>query len=94
MPYISQVAVGKHPEVKVFGKDYQTPDGTGVRDYIHILDLASGHSAALKKIAENPGLKIYNLGTGKGYSVLEMIKAFEKASGKPVSSTFFLNHRT
>lgn len=84
MPYISQVAVGKHPEVKVFGKDYQTPDGTGVRDYIHILDLATGHSAALKKIGENPGLKIYNLGTGKGYSVLEMIKAFEKASGKPV----------
>ncbi|CAF0973868.1 unnamed protein product, partial [Brachionus calyciflorus] len=81
MPYISQVAVGRLPEVKIFGNDYDTPDGTGVRDYIHIMDLATGHSLALKKIDENPGLKIYNLGTGIGYSVLEMITAFEKVSG-------------
>jgi len=84
MPYVSQVAVGRFPEVKIFGNDYDTVDGTGVRDYIHICDLASGHSLSLKKINENPGLKIYNLGTGKGYSVLEMIKAFEKASGKTI----------
>lgn len=84
MPYVSQVAVGRLPELKVFGNDYDTPDGTGVRDYIHIYDLATGHSLSLKKIDENPGLKIYNLGTGIGYSVLEMINAFEKASGKKV----------
>ena len=90
MPFISQVAVGKHAEVKVFGNDYNTRDGTCIRDYIHILDVASGHSAALKKIQENPGLKIYNLGTGKGYTVLEMIKAFEKASNKTVQINFFI----
>ncbi|CAF0973887.1 unnamed protein product, partial [Brachionus calyciflorus] len=72
---------GRLPEVKICGNDYDTPDGTGVRDYIHIMDLATGHILALKKIDENPGLKIYNLGTGNGYSVLEMITAFEKASG-------------
>jgi len=84
MPFVAQVAVGRLPEVKVFGNDYDTPDGTGVRDYIHISDLASGHSLSLKKIQQNPGLKIYNLGTGKGYSVLEMISALEKISGKKI----------
>lgn len=84
MPYVSQVAIGRLPEVKVFGNDYDTPDGTGVRDYIHVCDLASGHSLAMKKLEESPGLKIYNLGTGKGYSVLEMITALEKASGKKI----------
>jgi UDP-glucose 4-epimerase len=84
MPFVSQVAVGRRPCVNVFGNDYETPDGTGVRDYIHITDLATGHSCAVKKLAEKPGLKIYNLGTGKGYSVLEMIKAMEAASGKTI----------
>lgn len=81
MPYITQVAVGKLKELGVFGNDYDTPDGTGVRDYIHVLDLASGHVAALKKINENCGLKIYNLGTGIGYSVLDIVKNFEEATG-------------
>jgi UDP-glucose 4-epimerase len=81
MPFITQVAVGRLEKLKVFGNDYDTPDGTGVRDYIHVTDLATGHLKALKKIGENPGLKVYNLGTGKGYSVLEVVKAFEKASG-------------
>lgn len=80
MPYITQVAVKKLQYVHVFGNDYDTLDGTGVRDYIHVLDLASGHLAALKKLKENPGLVIYNLGTGKGTSVLELIHAFEKAN--------------
>ncbi len=80
MPYISQVAVGKLKQVRVFGDDYNTVDGTGVRDYIHVSDLATGHVAALKKIEENPGLEIYNLGTGRGTSVLELIHAFEKAN--------------
>lgn len=84
MPYISQVAVGKLAELFVFGNDYPTRDGTGIRDYIHVVDLAKGHLAALKKIRENPGLEIYNLGTGNGYSVLEVISAFEKASGKTI----------
>lgn len=84
MPYVSQVAVGRLKELAVYGNDYDTPDGTGVRDYIHVVDLAQGHVAALKKIQEKCGCKIYNLGTGKGYSVIEMAKAFEKASGKPV----------
>ena len=84
VPYISQVAVGKLPELKIFGNDYPTPDGTGVRDYIHIMDLASGHIKALEKLAANPGLVIYNLGTGKGYSVLEMVNAFAEASGKKI----------
>ena len=82
MPYISQVAVGKLKELAVFGNDYDTEDGTGVRDYIHVVDLAYGHVAALKKITENSGLNIYNLGTGKGYSVLETLHAFETACGK------------
>ena len=81
MPYISQVAVGKLEKLGVFGDDYDTPDGTGVRDYIHVVDLAKGHVKALKKIEENAGLKIYNLGTGVGYSVLDIVKNFEAATG-------------
>lgn len=84
-PYITQVLVGKLAEVSVFGNDYPTPDGTGVRDYIHVVDLARGHVKALAKLAENPGVVAYNLGTGRGYSVLEVIRGFEKTSGKPVA---------
>lgn len=80
MPYITQVAVGKLECLKVFGDDYKTVDGTGVRDYIHVLDLASGHIAALKKLEQKPGLVIYNLGTGRGTSVLELVHAFEEAN--------------
>ena len=80
MPYITQVAVGKRPFLNVFGDDYKTHDGTGVRDYIHVVDLAKGHLAALKKLEEKPGLVVYNLGTGKGTSVLDLVKAFEKAN--------------
>lgn len=82
VPYIAKVAVGKLKEVHVFGNDYPTPDGTGVRDYIHVVDLARGHVAALKKLATNCGLFICNLGTGHGYSVLDVIKAYSKACGK------------
>lgn len=81
MPYITQVAVGKLPQLGVFGNDYDTPDGTGVRDYIHVVDLAIGHVKALKKIEEKAGLKVYNLGTGVGYSVLDIVKNFEEATG-------------
>lgn len=81
MPYITQVAVGKRERLGVFGNDYDTPDGTGVRDYIHVVDLARGHVKALKKIEEKAGLCIYNLGTGQGYSVLDVVKNFEEASG-------------
>ena len=81
MPYITQVAVGRRDHLNVFGNDYPTHDGTGVRDYIHVVDLALGHVKALNKIKENCGLKIYNLGTGHGYSVLDIVKAFEQASG-------------
>ena len=84
LPYISQVAVGKLSELTIFGNDYPTVDGTGVRDYIHVVDLAGGHLKALEKLAQNPGCVTYNLGTGNGYSVLEMAKAFEKASGRSV----------
>jgi len=84
MPFISQVAVGKLPELSVFGNDYPTRDGTGVRDYIHVVDLARGHLSALKILGACPGIVTYNLGTGRGYSVLEMIRAFEEASGKKV----------
>ncbi|EAW29937.1 UDP-glucose 4-epimerase [marine gamma proteobacterium HTCC2143] len=84
MPYISQVAVGKLKKLSVFGSDYPTIDGTGVRDYIHVVDLALGHVKALDKLADAPGAVAYNLGTGRGYSVLEMITAFEQASGKTV----------
>ena len=80
MPYITQVAVGKLKELGVFGNDYDTPDGTGVRDYIHVVDLAVGHVKALKKIEEKAGLCIYNLGTGHGYSVLDIVKNFEAAN--------------
>ena len=82
VPYIAKVAVGKLKEVHVFGNDYPTPDGTGVRDYIHVVDLARGHVAALKKLSTNCGLFICNLGTGHGYSVLDVIKAYSKACGK------------
>jgi UDP-glucose 4-epimerase len=85
MPFVSQVAIGKLPQLSVFGNDYPTPDGTGVRDYIHVVDLATGHLHALEKLNEKPGVVIYNLGTGLGYSVLDMVNAFEKASGKKVA---------
>ncbi|NOH61309.1 UDP-glucose 4-epimerase GalE [Vibrio sp. RE88] len=84
MPFVSQVAVGRRECLSVFGDDYPTKDGTGVRDYIHVMDLADGHVAALKKVGQKDGLHIYNLGTGNGYSVLDMVKAFEVASGKQV----------
>lgn len=84
MPYVTQVAVGKLKELGVFGNDYDTPDGTGVRDYIHVVDLARGHVKAVKKIEEKAGLKIYNLGTGVGYSVLDIVKNFEEATGKKI----------
>ena len=85
MPFIAQVAVGKREKLAVFGNDYPTPDGTGVRDYIHVDDLAQGHLAAINALNQNPGLITVNLGTGQGYSVLDMIQAFEKASGKTIS---------
>ena len=84
VPYIAKVAVGKLEKVHVFGNDYPTPDGTGVRDYIHVVDLARGHVAAIKKLEQKPGLFICNLGTGHGYSVLDVINAFSKASGKEI----------
>ena len=84
VPYVAQVAVGKLKCVGVFGNDYDTPDGTGVRDYIHVVDLAKGHVKALKKIEGHQGVSIYNLGTGKGYSVLDVIHAFSKACGKEI----------
>ncbi|MYM60350.1 UDP-glucose 4-epimerase GalE [Vibrio sp. OCN044] len=84
MPFVSQVAVGRREYLSVFGDDYPTPDGTGVRDYIHVMDLSDGHVAALKKVGSKQGLHVFNLGTGNGYSVLEMVAAFEKASGKQV----------
>lgn len=84
MPFVSQTAVGKRAQLSVFGGDYPTPDGTGVRDYIHVVDLAIGHVKALQKLTSNPGNITVSLGTGVGYSVLDMVKAFEQASGKPV----------
>ena len=84
-PYITQVAIGKLPYLKIFGDDYDTIDGTGVRDYIHVVDLAVGHVCAINKLTTSPGLVIYNLGAGKGYSVLEMVKAFEKATGRKIA---------
>ena len=87
LPYIAQVAVGKLKALAVFGDDYKTIDGTGVRDYIHVVDLALGHLKALHKITRESGVHIYNLGTGNGYSVLEMVKAFEQASGKSIAYT-------
>lgn len=84
MPYIAQVAVGKLEQLSVFGDDYNTPDGTGVRDYIHVVDLALGHVAALAKLSQKTGVEVYNLGTGRGYSVLEMVKAFSRACGRDI----------
>lgn len=84
LPYVAQVAIGKLECVGVFGDDYDTPDGTGVRDYIHVVDLAKGHVKALNKIKEKAGVKVYNLGTGNGYSVLDVIHAFEKACGHEI----------
>jgi UDP-glucose 4-epimerase len=84
MPYIAQVAAGRLEQLSVYGNDYPTEDGTGVRDYIHVVDLAKGHLAALDKLAEKPGLMTHNLGTGQGYSVLEMVNAFVQASGKDI----------
>ncbi len=85
LPYVAQVAIGKLKCLGVFGDDYDTPDGTGVRDYIHVVDLAVGHVKAVKKLADKEGVSIYNLGTGHGYSVLEVVKAFEKACGHPIN---------
>ncbi len=85
LPYITQVAVGKLKELSVFGNDYNTPDGTGVRDYIHVVDLALGHVKTVENCTGNPGVHIYNLGTGRGYSVLDIVAAFEKASGKKIA---------
>jgi UDP-glucose 4-epimerase len=87
MPFIAQVAVGRREQLSIFGDDYDTPDGTGVRDYIHVMDLADGHIAALKAVGQKAGLHIYNLGTGQGSSVLEMVDAFSKASGKKIAYT-------
>ncbi|PHV07397.1 UDP-glucose 4-epimerase GalE [Janthinobacterium sp. BJB412] len=84
LPYIAQVADGRRERLSVYGGDYPTPDGTGLRDYIHVVDLALGHLATLAKLAEGPGVLTYNLGTGRGNSVLEMVRAFEAASGRPV----------
>lgn len=84
VPYVAQVAVGKRECLGVFGNDYDTPDGTGVRDYIHVVDLATGHVKAIEKIAKNPGVEVYNLGTGNGYSVLQVVTAFEKACGHKI----------
>jgi len=88
MPYIAMVATGKLPQLRIFGQDYPTADGTGVRDYIHVVDLAQGHVNALQKLETNPGLVIYNLGTGQGYSVLEMVQAFERATGMIIPYQF------
>lgn len=84
VPYITQTAVGKHESVGVFGNDYDTPDGSGIRDYIHVADLADGHVKAVEKLAEQPGICTYNLGTGTGYSVFDMIKAFSRVCGKDI----------
>ena len=88
LPYIAQAAIGKYPSVRVFGTDYPTPDGTGVRDYIHVVDLAKGHVAAVKKLFTKSGLVTYNLGTGNGYSVLQVIKAYEKAIGRELEKNY------
>ncbi|MGS2719888.1 UDP-glucose 4-epimerase GalE [Paraglaciecola aestuariivivens] len=88
MPFITQVATGKREQLSIFGNDYDTPDGTGVRDYIHVEDLAAGHLKALEKLQTQPGLVTYNLGTGQGYSVLDMVKAFEQQSGQKVPYQF------
>ncbi|MBO4336856.1 MAG: UDP-glucose 4-epimerase GalE [Lachnospiraceae bacterium] len=87
VPYVAQVAIGKLESLGVFGDDYDTPDGTGVRDYIHVVDLAKGHVKAIDKIKDDPGVKIYNLGTGKGYSVMDVVKAFSAASKREIPYT-------
>lgn len=84
MPYISQVAVGKLPYLRIFGNDYPTKDGTGVRDYIHVMDLATGHVEACNYLVDHPGHHVFNLGTGRGYTVMEMVEAFQKAAGRPI----------
>jgi len=84
VPFIAQVAVGRRARLRVFGNDYDTPDGTGIRDYIHVVDLARGHVAALQKLARQPGAHAFNLGTGQGTSVLDMLRHFEAASGTPI----------
>ena len=84
VPYVAQVAVGKLDKLRVFGDDYPTPDGTGVRDFIHVVDLARGHVRALDRLRQNPGVEAFNLGTGQGYSVIDLIEAFEEASGRPI----------
>ncbi|MBM4089926.1 MAG: UDP-glucose 4-epimerase GalE [Planctomycetes bacterium] len=88
MPYITQVAIGRLPKVRVFGNDYPTPDGTGIRDYIHVMDLAAAHVRAVEKLSGNPGVVTYNLGTGRGCSVLELIAAFERATGVTIPFEF------
>ena len=88
MPYIAQVAVGRRDSLAIFGNDYPTEDGTGVRDYIHVMDLADGHVVAMEKLANKPGVHIYNLGAGVGNSVLDVVNAFSKACGKPVNYHF------
>ena len=88
MPFIAQVAVGRRESVAIFGNDYPTPDGTGVRDYIHVVDLADGHIAAMKTLHNKAGVHIYNLGAGFGHSVLDVVNAFSKACGKPVNYKF------
>jgi UDP-glucose 4-epimerase len=85
LPYIAQVAVGRLPHLTVFGADYPTPDGTGVRDYIHVMDLVDGHIAALRRRHGQPGVRVYNLGTGRGHSVLEVLRAFERAAGRTIA---------
>ena len=93
MPYITQVAIGKRAELGIFGNDYPTPDGTGVRDYIHVVDLAKGHVAAIKVIGMQSGVSIYNMGTGRGYSVLEMVNAFSKVNGVEIPYSFKLRRQ-
>ena len=88
MPYVAQVAVGRRPHVQIFGNDYDTPDGTGVRDYIHVMDLAEGHVAAVQRLLDTDGSMILNLGTGTGASVLDLVKAYERASGRPIPYVF------
>ncbi|MEX1120660.1 MAG: GDP-mannose 4,6-dehydratase, partial [Balneolales bacterium] len=87
LPFVAQVAAGRREKLQVFGDDYPTPDGTGIRDYIHVVDLARAHVNACRALEPKPGLVITNVGTGKGYSVLEVVKAFEKASGKNIPYT-------
>jgi UDP-glucose 4-epimerase len=84
MPFLAQVAVGRRPVLKIFGNDYPTPDGTGIRDYIHVLDLAEGHVAAVEHLQNNPGYDVINLGTGNGISVLELVDAFERVADIPI----------